>query len=315
MRALTLVAVAVAAALAGCTVGPDFHAPDAPAASRYTAAPQASATAAASGVTQRLVTAPEPRNDWWVLFQSPALDALVAEALAGNPSVAEARARLVQAREQMSAQDAATTWPQVNLDAGIKRQQIDPAALGFPQAPVPPPFTVYNLGLDVSYTLDVFGGTRRQVEAAGAHVDYAAAELDVARRTLAANVVTAALRAATLRSRIATTEALLATQRQQLAIAEQRLALGAVADVDVENQRNLVAQTAAQLPPLAAQLSATEHELAAYVGKAPADATLPAFTLASFTLPAAIPVAVPADLVRQRPDVRASEALLHEASA
>ncbi len=312
MRTALLLA---AAALAGCTLGPDFKSPDAPAAPSYTGAAQAETTVTADGVAQRLVAAPAPRNDWWTLFRSPELDALVAQALASNPSVDEARARLAQAREQMSAQDASLTWPQVDLDAGVKRQQIDPAALGFPQAATPPPFTVYNLGLDISYTLDLFGGTRRQMEAAGAHVDYAATELDVARRTLAANVVSAALRAATLRSRIATTEALLATQRAQLSIAEQRFALGAVAEVDVENQRALVAQTAALLPPLKGQLAATEHEIASYLGKAPADATIPPFTLAMFTLPAEIPVTLPAELVRQRPDVRASEALMHEASA
>lgn len=313
-RRLTLAALATLT-LCACTLGPDYMQPDAPMVTRYTQAAQPAATDTASGTTQRFVPARDIAGDWWTLFHAAALDALVREALAGSPTLAAAEARLAQAQALYEARDSATTGPQVGGTLGIARQKVDPSTFGFPGAPVPPPFTVYNIGISVSYTFDVFGGTRRELEALAARVDHARDERDAARRALAANVVTAALRAATLRTRGTTTAALLAAQQRQLDIVAQRHALGAVATVDVDNQRALVAQTAALLPGLASQRAAAEHALALYLGKPVADVVIPALTIADFTLPPQIPLTLPAELARQRPDIRASEALLHEAAA
>ena len=301
-------ALLVAVACAGCTVGPDFRQPDPPPVQQF--APGSAPDIALEARPDRDIPA-----EWWTLFGAPELDALVRRALAGSPTLDQARARLEEARELSAARVGATEYPAVDLKAGIVRQRIDPATVGFPQAPNPGPFTVYTIGANVSYTFDIFGGTRRELEGLAAQIDYQAYELEAARLTLAANVVTTAIRLAGLRAEIESNEAILATQTSELAIAEQRLALGGVSELDVRNQQALLADTKATLPSLYAQRERAIHLLAIYVGEPPAAVPMPTLRLADLRLPVAIPLRLPADLVRQRPDIRASEALLHRASA
>lgn len=303
-----------AATVAACTMGPDFRAPDPPDVGRYTAGPQPEGTVAAEGVAQRFVVRDVPA-DWWTLYGSQKLDALVRRALDASPTLAQARARLAQANEELAARTAATQWPTADLSVGVSRNQIDPAALGFPTAPSVGPFTLYHVGIDVSYTPDVFGGARRERESLEAEVDVRRHELAAAHLALTANVVTAAVRQARLRAQIASTRSILDAQARQLGIAQDRYALGAIAAVELTNQRALVAQTRATIPPLERDLEQAIHALAVYTGAAPAAAALPPIELADLTLPRDVPLVLPADLVRQRPDIRASEARLHAASA
>lgn len=310
--ALSLVALA---GLAGCTVGPDFRAPDPPSAARYASGATPAATVPAEGVAQTFVPARDLPAEWWRLYASPKLDALVRAALDASPTLPQARARLVQAQENLKARTASVQWPSADGTAGVSRNQIDPAALGFPEAPATGPFTLYSIGFNVSYTVDAFGGARRELESLEAGVEARRYELDAAQVALTANVVTAAIRTAQLRDQIASARSILDAQLKLLAIAEERQALGAVAAVEVANQRALVAQTRAAIPPLERDLAQTKHALAVYTGSTPAEASQPVFALADFTLPRDVPLVVPADLVRQRPDIRASEARLHLASA
>jgi len=307
--------VLAAAALAGCTMGPDFRAPDPPGVATYTAGPQPDATVVADGVAQRFVVARDLPADWWTLYASPKLDALVRRALDASPTLGQARARLAQAQEELAARTSAVTWPAADLSAGVSRNQIDPAAMGFPSAPKTGPFTLYHVGIDVSYTIDVFGGARRELESLQADVEMRAHELAAAHLALTANVVTAAVRQAKLRAQIQSARAILGTQLAQLKIADDRYALGGIAAVELANQRALTAQTRATLPPLERDLAQAVHALAVYVGAPPGDAALPAVELADLALPRDVPLVLPADLVRQRPDIRASEARLHAASA
>jgi NodT family efflux transporter outer membrane factor (OMF) lipoprotein len=293
---------------AGCTVGPDFRAPDPPSVDRYVPGP--APDVALEARPDRDIPA-----EWWTLFGSTELDALVRRALERSPTLDQARARLIEARELRTARTGATDVPAVNLTGGVTRQQIDPATLGFPQAPTPGPFTVYSIGANVSYTFDVFGGTRRELEGLAAQIDYEAYQLEAARLTIAANVVTTAVRLAGLRAQIESTEAILAAQARELAIVEQRFAAGGVAELDLRNQQALVAETRASLAPLYAQREQAIHLLAIYAGDPPAAAPVPALRLADLRLPAAIPSRLPSELARQRPDIRAAEALLHKASA
>ena len=303
----------VALGASACTVGPNFRPPDPPQTSRYASGPAPAQTSVADGTAQRFVARDIPA-EWWTLFRSPKLDQLVRKALADSPTLAEARARLARAQEDLTARKAAIDFPAVDGNVGVSRQRVDPAALGFPGAPATT-FTLFNIGVDVSYTLDLFGGTRRELEALGASVDYQRYELEAAHLTLAANVVTTAIRQGSLRAQLATTAAILDAQREQLAIARKRLELGGVAQVEVQNQAALVAQTSARLPSLRSQLAQTTHVLAVYTGTAPGDAELPAIELADLHLPEELPLTLPSTLARQRPDIRASEALLHRASA
>lgn len=315
LAAMRAIAGAIALVCAGCTVGPDFRTPDAPTVQRYTTTPDAPAIALPGTTEPTLAAGRDVPSEWWTLFGSPALDALVARALANSPTLGQAAARLAQAEEERRARTGALDYPSVNATLGVNRERVDPATFGFPEAPVPGPFTLYSAGLQVSYTFDIFGGSRRELEALAAEVDYQRYELEAARLTLAASVAATAIRRAGLLAQIETTQRILAAQRRQQDITEQRYALGGVALLDVENQRSLLAQTQSALPPLVAAHAQAGHLLAIYTGVAPGDAELPALTLSELRLPAELPLSLPSQLAQQRPDIRASEALLHKASA
>lgn len=296
--------------LPGCAVGPDFERPAPPPVAAYT--PPAD-NAPASGAQPRLTDADIPAQ-WWRLFRSAALDALVRQALDASPTLEQARARLRQAGEDLNAETGGRLLPAVDANLSATRQKVDPSAYGVPVAEQPAPFTLYNASIDVSYTLDVFGGNRRAGGLA-AQVDYQSHELQAARMTLAANVVTTAIRQADLAGRLADTRELLLAQQRQRDIMAQRLRAGGIAEADLRNQELLLAQTEASVPPLEYQLAQAHHQLATYLGQPPAAWQAPPLRLADLTLPAEIPTGVPSALTRQRPDILAAEALLHQASA
>ncbi|WP_322006041.1 efflux transporter outer membrane subunit [Paraburkholderia tropica] len=308
--------------LAACAVGPDFHAPAAPDTPTYTREALPSATASApgtGGAPQTFASADHAPRAWWTQFGSPALDALVDEALRASPTLESARAKLVEARENYNAQAGATLFPSIDAKLSGTRQKIDLAAFGITQVPNPGPFTLYDASVSISYVFDIFGANRRALEATLAQVNYQEYELQAAQLSVAGNVVAAALRRASLRSQIDTTQQLIDAQTRQLAIMEARLAAGGVARLDVHSQRTLLAQTRATLPPLTTQLAQTDHQLAILLGAPPSsDAyaqSLDALTLDALHLPDTVALTLPATLARERPDIRASEALLHQASA
>ena len=310
MRIRLPLLVAGACALAGCTVGPDFRRPDPPPVASYVPGPAPAAPGMPALVVQRDLPA-----EWWRVFRSPVLDELVRRALDGSPSLAEARARLAQAQELRSARAGAVAWPRLDATFGAERQRIDPATFGFPQAPNPGPFNVFSLGANASYDFDLAGGRRRELEALAAEVDYQGFELEAARLTLASNVVATAIRRAALAAQVESAGRILAAQQRQLAILDRRYAEGGIALLDLQNQRALVARSEATLAPLRAQWAQAGHQLAILLGEPPGTADLPAVALADLTLPGALPLVVPSELARRRPDIRASEALLHKASA
>jgi len=315
-RTLLLLAV-TAPAVAGCVVGPDFRRPETPAPDRYTPEPLPERTASApteGGAAQRFVAAEDVPAQWWTLFRSEPLDRLVREALAQSPSLAAAEARLRQAQELLLAETGAVYYPAIAADAAVARQRRSVASLGIPGLSGGV-FNLYNVSVSVSYALDTAGGLRRLIEALQAQVDFEAFRREAAYLTLAGNVVTAAVTEASLRAQIRATEEILAGIENQLAIAEKQLAIGAIARTDVLTQRAEAAQVRATLPALERRLAAVRHQLAVLLGRLPSAGDVPAFTLAALALPTELPLSLPSALVRQRPDVRAAEALLHAASA
>jgi NodT family efflux transporter outer membrane factor (OMF) lipoprotein len=303
-----------ALALCGCAVGPDFHAPAAPDAQSYTRE-TLPATTQAAGVTQTLVAAGSALPMWWTQFRSDALNRLVDTALEHSPTLDEARAKLIEARENYIAQAGATEFPAIDAKLSGTRQKVNPAAFGVPNVPNPGPFTLFNVSVSVSYALDVFGGNRRALEALLAQLDYQRYELDAARLAIAGNVVSTAIRRASLQQQLALTQQLADAQARQLTIVEGRYAAGGVAQLDVRTQRTLLAQTHAQIPPLMTQLAQADHQLATLLGVAPSQASFDDITLDALHLPDSVPLTLPSTLARERPDIRASEALLHQASA
>jgi NodT family efflux transporter outer membrane factor (OMF) lipoprotein len=319
MKTVKRSAVGVAAFLiSACSLGPNFQRPAPPVSERLTAGTPPSTTAEArgpGGAMQHFSEETEVPSQWWTLFQCPALDRLVEDALANSPTIAQARAKLLQAQEDLNAQTGATRYPSIDAQLGITRQKVDPAVFGIPNVPSVPPFTLYNAQVSVSYNLDLFGANRRALESLQAQVEYQNYEAAAARLMLAANVVSAAIRQAALQAQIEITERLLQAQAQQLTIAESRYQVGGISLQDLHSLRTSLAQTKATLAPLKLQRLEVDHQLAVYTGKSPADAAIPQFALSELQLPTELPLTVPSVLVQRRPDVRASEALWHQASA
>jgi NodT family efflux transporter outer membrane factor (OMF) lipoprotein len=300
----------------GCTVGPHFQAPAPPAITAYTPAPPQNTASAngPAGEQQRFDASAQLPAQWWELFHSSQLDSMVREALANSPTLAQATARLTEAQEELRARSGATKFPTVSGSASAEQEQVNLAAFGVP-FPNPSPFTLLNGSIAISYALDIFGGNRRQIEALRAQVDYQQWQREGARLMLAGNVVSAAIRQAQLQQQIAITQLMLRNEQQQLAIAEQLRAAGGATDFDIHRQQTIVAQTQATIPALEQQLAAINDQLAVLMGKSPAEAQVQSVSLDSLQLPQDLPVSLPSSLVRQRPDIRAAEALLHSASA
>ena len=305
------------ALLAACTVGPHYHPPAPPTVASYTPEPTPTTTVSSpgpAGPAQHLDSAMDVPVQWWTLFQSPELDRLVREALTNSPTLAQASARLKEAQEESNARTGATKYPTASASITAEREQVNLASFGVP-FPSPPPFNLLNGSVAVSYALDIFGANRRLIEGLNAQVEYQNWELQAARLMLAGNVVSAAIRQAQLRSQIELTSKMLALQEQELAITERRVQAGGLAQFNISQQRTLVEQTRAAIPPLEQQLDVVDHQLAVLIGKPPAEAHIEAINLDSLHLPEQLPASLPSSLVRQRPDVRAAESLLHQASA
>jgi NodT family efflux transporter outer membrane factor (OMF) lipoprotein len=310
-------AALVGCVITGCTVGPRYRPPAPPRVGTYTPAPQPAETVSSvgpAGEAQHLNPAMDVPAQWWTLFHSPELDHLVREALANSPTLAQATARLTEAQDESNARTAATKYPAVNANVSVQREQVDLATFGVP-FPSPPPFSLLNGSIAVSYALDLFGANRRLIEGLNAQVEYQRWQLQAARLMLAGNVVSAAIRQSQLRSQIEITRQVLALQQQQLNITEQRVQAGGLPQYEINRQRTLVAQTRATIPPLQLQVAVVNHQLAVLMGKSPAEAQIDSINLDSLQLPQELPLTLPSSLVRQRPDIRASEALLHQASA
>ena len=302
--------------LAACAVGPDYRAPEAPAAGAYTERPQPERTEAAAvrgGEAQRFEAGAEISADWWKLFGSAALDELIRTALAGHPTLEAAQAALLQAQENLNAQYA-VLYPSVDASLGAKRQRITGATFGNPSIPTNV-FNLYNASVNVSYAIDVAGGARRELEALEAGIEFQRFQIEAAYLSLTSNIATTAFREASLREQVRATREIVEAQDRQLQLVEKQFALGAVARSDVLGQRAQLAQTRASLPPLEKALAQTRNQLAVLVGKFPGEATLPELDLAAFRLPQTLPVSLPSELVRQRPDIRAAEAILRQTNA
>ncbi|MGH8323494.1 MAG: TolC family protein, partial [Steroidobacteraceae bacterium] len=198
-------ALALSAALSDCAVGPNFKRPAAPVAADYGAAARAETVSSSGtgGNTQRLVTGMDIPAQWWTLFQSPKLNRLVERAMNANPDVAAAKAALRQAHELYLAQRT-TYWPTVQgaFDAQRAKNAIGTIANPTSLPQVNPYYNLYTAQLTVSYMPDVFGATRRAVEAARAQEDSSRFQLEAAYLTLSSNVVVTAIQEAGLRGQI-----------------------------------------------------------------------------------------------------------------
>jgi NodT family efflux transporter outer membrane factor (OMF) lipoprotein len=308
-RVLAAALLGLTSVVAGCKVGPNFKRPDAPATERYT---QQKLKVESSSPDQQIALGATLDHEWWHLFQSDAIDTVVKRALEGNRTLVAASATLAQANEMAQAQ-AGSLYPQVNMTAGVGRQKYGAQFFGTFQKL--PPFTYYALGPTVSYALDYTGGTARSVEQQFAQAEYQKQQLSAAYLMVSGNAVMECLRIALLQGEIATVEAILEEDRQNRQLVQVAFDAGSVSRTDVVSAESQLASDATLLPPLRQQLSEARHALSIMMGQFPANEAPAEFDLSKVTLPHDLPVSLPSELVHNRPDILASEAQLHAATA
>jgi len=292
--------------LAGCTVGPEFERPDPPAAPTLVDGDTDAIVAAG----QTLALGADPEARWWQPFGSPELDAAVQAALDGNRSLASAQASLARARSTLAAVRGERA-PQVDLDASAGRQRYG-AASGFSDGDA---FDYYSVGPSVSYLFDYAGLRRRGEEQQQALAEQQAWALRAAQLDVSGQVVGQAIAIAAARAELATLDALIDEDQRNLEFVEAAYDAGSVSRVDVLAARTQLAGDRTLMPPLRQALDTARHALAILHGQSPALATQQDFALERWQLPSTLPVSLPSELARRRPDILAAEARLHAATA
>lgn len=302
--------------LAGCAVGPDFEIPDAPEIESYTASEMPLATVKTEGHggdAQHFIKGGSIPSDWWSLFHSKTLNDLIEKGIKNNNNLKAAQAALRQAEANYRA-SIGPLFPALTAGGNATRQRTNGSS--FDQTSIKPvTYNLFNAGFNLSYTLDVFGGIRRQVEAAGAQVDFQDFEEKAAYLTLTSNIVTTAITEASLRAQIDATQQLVNFQEKNYEIAKNSFDLGGKSKIDTLAQEAQLYQTKGLISPLQNSLAQQQTTLAVLIGELPSTSKMTFFDLEEITLPTELPIGIPSCLVNGRPDVRAAEALLHAASA
>lgn len=313
----TAAALAAGCLVTACAVGPDFHPPAAPDTPSYaqTLMPATTATAPGQGGdAQKLVAGMAIPEKWWTLLHSDKLDRVIAAAMRASPTVSAAQAALRQAHAEVRAEQGAF-FPTLQGSYSPSRQRNAVNTLSPTLTSGDAIFNLHTAQLTVSYMPDVFGLNRRQVESLQALEDAQRFEVEATFLTLASNISLAAIQEASLRAQIDAQEHIVAVETRLLDILQRQQALGYVSGLDVAAARTQLAQAEQALPGLRKQLALQRDLLSALAGRLPAEPFDETFTFADFTLPDTLPVSLPSELVRQRPDVRAAEAQLHSATA
>lgn len=307
----SVLAVAGAFALAACSFGPNGEPPAMPSPAHYGAQAQPSKTLAAGGVAQQFDIGVAPVPQWWKLYRSDALDSLVDEGLRNSPSLAAAEKTLAAAQQQLRAQIGESTLPSIDAAAQVERAR-SPVVPGI--GPQEVRYNFFAGQIQAHYTFDFFGATRYANAASAARLNVQGYELEAARRTLAANIVASAINVAALDRQIALTERLVAVANATANEDQQRYALGAIGHAQALASTQDADSIAATLPGLRQQRVSAVHALAVLMGRTPDNApTVP--ELDSLSLPDHVPVVVPSDLLRSRPDIQAADAALKAAAA
>ncbi len=291
--------------LAGCSVGPNYKRPTLLPTDGYPV-PE---TQEGDPQAQRLIPGRTPPRQWWTGFGAPALDELVDQALRQNPTLSAANARLKMANEDLRAEKGAL-WPSLS----INRDQTQQSYSSVPGAPG----TFYNVttqSVSISYRFDLFGGERRAIEGMAAQSDYARYERAAACQSLTANVVLAALDVAMLQEQLEASRDIVASQQELVSLVRAQVQAGSAGQEAVLSAAARLDARKADLNALSQGLAQAQHRLARLTGRTPAQRVAVDWKLADLTLPHDLPVSLPSEVVEQRPDIGAREALLHQASA
>ena len=311
-----MVVAAVLLLNGGCVVGPNFNKPASPQVTGYTPAPPTATSGTPSvpgGEVQSFVSGRDIPGDWWTLFHSKPLYDLIERSLKTNPDLKSAQAALSVARENTLAQRG-YYYPSVSAGFSASRARTSSEVSPF-TASGALSYSLYTPQVSVSFVPDVFGLNKRTVESLKAQEQQARFALVATHITLSSNIAAAAIQEASLRGQIGATNELIGIATRMLEILRSQYARGYASQLDVAAQEAQLAQTAATLPPLLKQLAQQRDLLAALSGGFPNQEMEERFELSSFQLPRELPLAIPSQLVEQRPDVLQAEENLHSASA
>jgi NodT family efflux transporter outer membrane factor (OMF) lipoprotein len=306
MNASTIRRPALAAILllAGCTVGPDFKRPDVATPDGWAGADTASVVPAGGSVP---VAGATQIMQWWTQLNDPVLTSLIERAAADNLSLAQAEARIRQARASRTIA-ASGLYPDVNASAAYARTRT-PTGLSDPSGVTT---NLFRAGFDATWEIDVFGGTRRGVEAAEAQIDTAYFDHESIMVSLAAEVATSYIELRNAQHQLAIARDNLTAQKQTLDVTKERFDAGFVGSLDVANATAQVTLTSSQIPNFESQAQVAIYALSVLLGQPPAalNAELTP-TAAMPTLPTEVPLGLPSELLQRRPDLRRAQATLH----
>ena len=314
--ALPLLLLSTLAALTACTVGPDFVRPASPTFKAYDneQAPAAALPSKTKAETSPIALGRDLPAQWWETFQSPALPGLLEQAIAANQTLIAARATLEQAREGI-VQARSAWYPTVSLGGSAGKSIVGNGTNQYFYGPSTTVTTQYQLGPSISYTFDLFGQTARTVEQARANAENQQYQLAAAYLSLTGSAVTQAINYAMTQKLLATTEDLIKNDEKNLALVQKSFRVGTAARTDVLTAQAQLEGDRTQLPALHQQLAVARHALAVLVGQPPSEWQTPEIDFDSFKMPGELPVSLPSELVRQRPDILSAEAILHADSA
>ncbi|HMW42299.1 MAG TPA: efflux transporter outer membrane subunit [Plasticicumulans sp.] len=297
--AARVAALAVALALAGCMVGPDYQ------------RPALELPAGTAGV-------PRIADDWWRSFNDPVLDGFEAEALAHNLDLAEAVARIDEARASLR---GARGQQLPDATVGVNQSRSRISGVGSTPLPAGTPLTSSDrrVSLDLSWEIDLWGRLARGTEAARAELAASEAARDGVRLSLTATVARSLFEARALAAQLDITRQTVTSRRQTAGLQQKRFRAGSVSELEASQAEAEAADAAARLPDLEQQLAAARNALAVLLGRTPqALVERPVGDLGGEEklppLPS-VPAALPSDLLERRPDVRSAEQQLVAANA
>lgn len=309
MKAFNIsLALLTAGTIAGCTVGPDYHAP-------VSNAPKHWSEPLAGGETNH----PASIATWWKSFGDTELDSLVERAVSSNLDLRIAQARVREARAQLGIADA-SLWPTADASGSYSHARVPENALSSNSIPLPHGASwennEYQTGFDASWEIDVFGGTRRGIEAANADVAAAVFSQQDAQVTLVAEVARNYVMTRSYQRRLAIARQTIKAQQATLALSQNRLKNGLTTSLDSEQAATVLSRTQALVPTLESGLQEAIHRLGVLLGQQPSALLAELSTEAPIPVtPPSVPVGLPSDLIRRRPDIRAAERRLAAANA
>jgi NodT family efflux transporter outer membrane factor (OMF) lipoprotein len=294
--------------LTGCTVGPDFERPDPPEVQTYSKIKDPSQFGEQKTNFKKVIT-----ESWWVDFSSPELNKMMVYGIEKSKTLMYARTAWEQSKDLIDIERGAL-WPAITLEADAGRQKYGAAFLGSDTSIIGP-FSYYELGPSLTYLLDVFGLTRRAIEKQKALSDFHGYVYEAAYLLVTGSILDKALMIAVLNAQITALNEIIAEDKKNLTLIQTQLRLGAATQIDLINAKNQLNQDQEKLPILRTKLNQTKTGLNSMVGVSPAQWEPPAFQLKDFKLPKDLPMALPSELVRRRPDILAAESALHSANA